>query len=433
MKQAYLEKIEFNKILNILQNFCITFVGKKLAQNLMPSSNKNEVVNCLLETTEAITLQYRLGNSSIYEIPDISESVKLLSLRSTLSSASLLEIAGILKLARELKEYYNVDFDLGELKIINSYFENLYSNPSIENAIFKSIIDENTIDDKASANLAHIRKNIRNIESSIRSKLNSLLNSKYVREPVITIRSGRFVIPIKQEYRSEVKGFVYDISASGSTLFIEPMAVFDLNNDLNKLHLEENLEIQKILENLSSLFFPICEELVKNIELIGKLDFAFAKAKYAISSSATMPEITDNKQIILKQARHPLIDPKKVVPIDINLGINFNCLIITGPNTGGKTVSLKTTGLLCAMALSGLYIPANEKSSVCVFDHIFADIGDEQSIQESLSTFSSHIITIIDIMKNVTEKSLVLLDELRFWYRSCTRCMLGNKHFRSII
>lgn len=254
----------------------------------------------------------------------------------------LLDIAGVLRIARSLKEYFVSNIDLSFAEVISCYFQALYSNPSIENAIFNSILDENTIDDHASTTLLQIRKDIRKKESDIRSRLASYLNSKYIREPVVTIRSGRFVIPVKQEYRSEIKGFVHDISSSGSTLFIEPMTVFDLNNELNGLKLDEGIEIQKILDKLSSLIMPIVEELKNNIELIGKIDFAFAKAKYAISISATEPIITDAKEICLKQARHPLIPNDKVVPIDIELGKKFNCLVITGPNTGGKTVALKT-------------------------------------------------------------------------------------------
>lgn len=254
----------------------------------------------------------------------------------------MLDIASILRISRNLKEYFSSNIDLSFCKIIGNYFHTLYSNPSIENTIFNTILDENTIDDHASSTLLQIRRTIRKKECDIRSKLASYLSSKYIREPVVTIRAGRFVIPVKQEYRSEIKGFVHDISSSGSTLFIEPMSVFDLNNELNNLKLDESIEIQKILDKLSYLLFAIVNELKNNVELIGKIDFAFAKAKYAISISATEPVILDSKEIYLKQARHPLIPKDKVVPIDIELGKNFNCLVITGPNTGGKTVALKT-------------------------------------------------------------------------------------------
>lgn len=223
---------------------------------------------------------------------------------------------------------------------------------------------------------------------------------------------GRFVIPVKQEYRSEVKGFIHDISSSGSTIFVEPTAIFEMNNHLNQLKLEESIEIEKILQQLTSLFYSIIQELKQNVEFISKIDFAFAKAKYARSLDATEPILQEERKIHLQKARHPLIAPEKVVPISVPLGKDFSCLIVTGPNTGGKTVTLKTVGLLCAMAASGLYIPAAEKSSTCVFDGIYADIGDEQSIQESLSTFSSHMTNIIEILHHATSTSLVLLDEL---------------------
>ena len=273
-------------------------------------------------------------------------------------------------------------------------------------------MDENTIDDKASNNLYKIRQNIRKTENDIRLKLNSFLNSKFIQEPIITIRNNRFVIPVKQEYRSEVKGLLHDTSSSGSTLFIEPLSVFELNNSLNSLKIEENIEIETIIAELSSLFYNITNELKHNILQISKIDFAFAKAKYANSTNATEPILNDKKRIYLKNARHPLIDKNKVVPISIELGDDFNCLVITGPNTGGKTVSLKTTGLLTIMAMCGLYIPASEKSSIYVFDNVFADIGDDQNIIESLSTFSSHITNIVEILNMSTSESLVLLDEL---------------------
>lgn len=231
-------------------------------------------------------------------------------------------------------------------------------------------------------------------------------------EPIITIRNDRYVIPIKEEFRGNVKGFIHDISSSGSTIFIEPMNVFELNNKINNLKVEESIEIGKILTKLSSLLFPICNELNRNIDLIGILDFIFAKAKLANSMNATMPNINNEKFVYLEKARHPLIDKNNVVPIDIEIGKNYSSLIITGPNTGGKTVSLKTVGLLTLMAMSGLHIPAKENSSIYVFDNVFVDIGDEQSIGESLSTFSAHMFNIVDILNNITPNCLVLLDEL---------------------
>lgn len=257
-----------------------------------------------------------------------------------------------------------------------------------------------------------IRKNIKNKEQEIRLKLNGMLHQKYIQDPIITVRNDRFVLPIKSEYRSDVKGFIHDTSSSGSTLFIEPISVFDLNNDINNLKIDENLEIQKILQKLSSLFFDLTNELENNSNLIGLIDFIFAKAKYSQFLDANQALISSNKQIKLLNAWHPLIDKNIAIKNNIYLGNDFTSLIITGPNTGGKTVTLKTAGLLVLMAMCGLHIPAKEGSSIFIFDNIFADIGDEQSIQDSLSTFSSHMINISKILKNVTSNSLVLLDEL---------------------
>ena len=413
MKEKYLEKLEFNQIKKILSDFAITYIGKDLVMGLFPSNNSTEVQNLLNETTESFKLLYRKSTPPIVEIPNITVHLKTLASGSVLSSRQLLDLATILKLARNLKEYFIQDnIDTSFCKIISAYFNTLYSNPYIENTVFSSIIDENTFEDNASPALASIRRNIRKYENNIRTKLNSFLSSKYVGEPIITIRAGRFVVPIKSEYRAEVKGFVHDISSSGSTVFIEPISVFELNNELNSLKMEEANEIEKILQKLTSLFYDLIDKLENNIVLIGKIDFSFAKAKYAKTIRATEPILCGDKAINFIQARHPLIDANSVVPINIHIGNNFSTLVITGPNTGGKTVTLKTVGLLCAMACSGLYIPTSENSTLYVFDAIFADIGDEQSIQESLSTFSSHMCNIIEITHCATSNSLILLDEL---------------------
>ena len=264
--------------------------------------------------------------------------------------------------------------------------------------------------------LSSIRKNKKKAEQAIRDKLDSIIHSssysKYLMEPIVTIRNDRFVIPLKQEYRNMLKGFIHDISSSGSTVYIEPLAIFEINNEINNLKIEENIEIEKILQNLSILLYKYTNELKNNVILIGKLDVLSAKVLYSKSIDGIKPTLNTQKYINLIAARHPLIDKNNVVPINIALGKNFNSLIITGPNTGGKTVSLKTTGLLLLMAYTGLYIPCNENSSICVFKNIFADIGDEQSISESLSTFSSHMTNIINITNNANENSLILLDEL---------------------
>lgn len=408
-----LEKLEFNKICEILKKYVITYIGKNYAENLKPFNNQNEAIKAQKQTTEASTLLYRKGSIPISEIEDITSHIKKLNSNLFLNSKQLLDLSNILKVSRNLKNYFfSSDIQNIEFENLNGLFNNLYINPNIENTIFSSIIDENTIADDASSELKNIRKNIKNKEQEIKLKLNSYLQSKYIQEPVITMRSGRFVIPVKNEYRSEIKGFIHDISSSGSTVFIEPISVFDLNNDLNHLKNDENIEIEKILQKLSSLFFNITDFITNNVNLIGLIDFIFAKAKYSNSLNAIEPIISNKKIINLKMAWHPLIDKNTAIKNDISIGENYTSLIITGPNTGGKTVTLKTAGLLTLMAMSGLHITANEGSCVYFFDNIFADIGDEQSISDSLSTFSSHMTNIASILNEATENSFILLDEL---------------------
>lgn len=412
-----LKKLEFNKILENISNYCKTYIGKKYTEELRPSQDKSEVQKTLAETSQGVILMQRNSTPPLGEIADITVYIKTLEGCGSLSIKALLELQNILQMSAELKEYLSKDFlATSDFSAIEPYFAELYVNPSIVATFAKSIVDEDTIADTASSKLQDIRRRERRIEQDIRAKLNTILHSstysKYMRENLVTIRNGRFVIPVKEEYRSCVKGFVHDMSSSGSTVFIEPLAVFDFNNELSNLHIEEELEIERILQNLSGLLFPYTKELESNAKLIGKLDFIFAKAHYSLELHCTTPELNNNKQIILKNARHPLIDMDKVVPISLELGTDFSSLIITGPNTGGKTVSLKTIGLLSAMACSGLNIPADEHSSIYVFDHIFADIGDEQSITESLSTFSSHISNIVKITQTATSDSLILVDEL---------------------
>ena len=412
-----LKKLEFDKILENISNYCKTYIGKKYAQELRPSQDKAEVQKTLDETSQGVILMQRNSTPPLGEIADITVYLKTLEGCGSLSIKALLELQNILQMSADLKEYLSKDFlSTSDFFAIEQYFAGLYVNPSIVSTFAKSIVDEDTIADSASAKLQDIRRRERRIEQDIRAKLNTILHSstysKYMRENLVTIRNGRFVIPVKEEYRSCVKGFVHDMSSSGSTVFIEPISVFDFNNELSNLHIEEELEIERILQNLSGLLFPYTKELENNANLIGKLDFIFAKVHYSLELHCTTPNINNDKQIILNNARHPLIDQEKVVPISLELGKDFSSLIITGPNTGGKTVSLKTIGLLSAMACSGLNIPADEHSSIYVFDNIFADIGDEQSITESLSTFSSHISNIVKITQTATSDSLILVDEL---------------------
>ena len=381
----YLEKLEFNKILENLSSHCVTYLGKELALNLLPKYNHDQVQMLLNETQEAVNLIYRNSTPIFYEIKNIDVELKNLESNLALSCKSLLDLNLIFKSAYELKQYVNKDYvDMSTYPILNNLFNALYSNKSVIDKITSCILDENTIDDNASSKLKSIRKNQKKLEQDIKNKLNNMIHSskysKYVQESIVTIRNDRFVIPIKEEYRSFIKGFIHDISNAGSTVFIEPTSIFEMNNELNSLKIEEELEIEQILLELSSLFSPYVDELKLDINLIGKLDFIFAKAKYSKKLKAITPHINKNKQINLIEAKHPLIDTELVVPITVNLGKDFSTLLITGPNTGGKTVSMKTVGLLCSMACSGLNIPAKEISSIYVFDNIFADIGDDQSI-----------------------------------------------------
>lgn len=417
MKQTYLNKLEYFKIINILSGYCKTYVGKNLVANLVPSNNKDEVLKLLQETEEAVNLTYRISTAPMSEIANISENLLTLESFGVLSIKSILEIKNILQLSQELKNYfYTETIDTSSFTLLEQYFSKLYTNKSIVEKISKIIIDENTIADDASSNLKNIRRKQRNLEQDIKEKLNSFIHSssysKYIQENIITIKNDRYVIPVKEEYRSMIKGFVHDISSSGSTVFIEPISIFETNNDINNLKIEEHLEIEKILKDLSLLLSPITNELKTNIETIGYLDYIFAKSSYSKDIKGITPNINDNKNIKLINAKHPLIDQNKVVPISVNIGEDFSTLVITGPNTGGKTVTLKTIGLLVCMACSGLNIPADEQSSIFVFDEIFADIGDDQSISESLSTFSAHMTNIVDIVNTATDKSLILLDEL---------------------
>ncbi len=412
MNHNYLEKLEYNRILEIISGFAVTEKGKKNVTSLLPFSDFEKASMAIAETTESFILLYRKGAPPITKIPDITVYLKALESQGALSAKAILDLAHILKLARELKEYFISDIDTSFCSNLSQLFSNLYANIGIEQKVFSAILDENSLDDHASATLWRIRKDIQKAEAEIRQKLNSYLHSSYIQEPIVTIRMGRFVIPVKQEHQSQVKGFIHDISTSGSTVFIEPTTVFDMNNKLNSLKAEEKNEIEKILFELSTLFYPYIEELKQNVNIIGQIDFSFAKAKYAKAINATEPILKKEKRINFVKARHPLISADKVVPINISIGDSYTSLIITGPNTGGKTVALKTVGLLSAMASSGLYIPTSENSSCFMFDKIYADIGDEQSIEESLSTFSSHMSNIIEILNDSTSNSLVLLDEL---------------------
>ena len=412
------DKLEFNKILEILATFAKTYIGKKLINDLTPSFDVIEVANRQAQTSCAIDMINKYGKPPVGEFNDVSLHLKKLSGDSILSAKEILDLAHVLKMSREVSFFFdevsqNVHSDFNILKPM---FNNLYFNLELEKEIFLKIIDENTIDDKASNTLYSIRASQRSLEQNIKDKLNHFVRSaaysKYLSSPIITIRDNRYVIPVKDEYRGQISGFVHGMSSSGSTVFIEPTSVFDMNNEINTLKIKEGIEIERILATLTSKLSAYTNELENNVKLLGTIDFIFAKAMYGISINGISPVINNEKKFNLIKARHPLIDKDKVVPIDISLGDNYSTLVITGPNTGGKTVSLKTVGLLHLMAYCGLAIPAHENSSIYVFDNIFADIGDEQSIAESLSTFSSHMKNIINITNTATCQSLILVDEL---------------------
>ena len=413
MNNKTLEKLEFKKICKIVSDFAITYLGKNLANELMPMSTKKEIEKALMQTSEAETLLYRLSNAPISEIADLTIHLKQLENSNCLTPKQLLDLAMLLQISQNLKTYFHTDIiKNSDFPNLTNLFENLYTNASLVQSIQTAIIDENTIEDTASPLLKKIRNHLRQKESEIQTKLQSLLHSKYIQEPIVTIRNNRFVIPVKSEYRSTVKGFVHDTSTSGSTVFIEPVTIFEMNNEISHLQNEETIEIEKILMALSSLFFDKIDDLSNTKNLIGMIDFLFAKAKFSKEFACTIPQLNHDKSLHLVDCYHPLIPREKAVKNSIELGKDFTSLVITGPNTGGKTVVLKTVGLLVLMGMSGLPIPAKSGSSIFLFDNIFADIGDEQSIADSLSTFSSHMTNISFILKNATSNSLVLVDEL---------------------
>ena len=413
--EAILNKLEYNEIIDVLEKHCKTYLGKNMCDSLKPSFSFELVDVLLNETKEADTLLHQKGSPPFYETDELEKYIKILKSNQTLSIKGLLNIGMLLRIARELKKYF---YDNNTSSFINleKYFTLLYSNPSIEKSIFDKIIDESTIADNASKKLSSLRRNRKNFEQEVKDKLNSYIHSstyaKYIMEPIVTIRNNRYVIPVKEEYRSYIKGFVHDTSSSGSTLYIEPTSIFDLNNKINHIKIEEDLEIEKILHQLSASLYAYTTELDNDLNLIANIDLIFAKAHFGIEINGITPILNNEKFVDLHKARHPLIDKDKVVPINIGLGKDYVSLLITGPNTGGKTVALKTLGLLLLMAYSGIPIPCSEGSNICVFTYIFADIGDEQSIQESLSTFSAHMKNIVEITKKANDNSLVLLDEL---------------------
>jgi len=418
MNEKTLRVLEYYKIVEILEEKAESQLGKERVREICPSTKIAEIEKMQSETEESLELIIRRGNPPLFGIYDISRELKMVDIGGVLSPGSLLKISDSLRVSRGLKKYMKEIQDDSEDKypIIRGLINDLRVFSHIEEEINNAIINENEISDNASSKLRSIRRQIMGKNQSIKDKLNSITGStkykKYLQDSIVTMREGRYVVPIKQENKSYFPGIVHDQSSSGATLFVEPMAVVELNNELRELELEERKEIERILKELSQLVSEEGDNIRNNQNILQELDFIFAKGKLALDMNATKPILNDRGYINIKKARHPLLDSKIVVPIDLYLGEDFNSLVITGPNTGGKTVTLKTVGLTTLLAQSGLHIPADFNSQVGVFTEVFADIGDEQSIEQNLSTFSSHMVNIIGILDEVSENSLVLFDEL---------------------
>ncbi|MBC8589300.1 endonuclease MutS2 [Paratissierella segnis] len=418
MNEKTLRVLEFNKIKELLIDKCESRIGKEYAKKISPITNIKEIDLMQQETEEALSLLIKRGKPPLYGIHSISYEIKRVEIGGVLNPASLIKVSDSLRVSRGLKNYIKETKadKMPTYLIIGELIDNLRVYKNIEDEINNAIINENEISDNASSTLRNIRRQISSKNDAIRDKLNSIVNSqtnrKYLQDGIVTVREGRYVIPVKQENRSSVPGLIHDISSSGATVFIEPMAVVELNNQLRELEIKEQDEIERILSELSNLVASESDGIGNNEKILRTLDFVFAKGKLALEMNATRPILNDKGIINIKKARHPLLQTKVVVPIDVYIGRDFNSLIITGPNTGGKTVTLKTVGLFTLMAQAGLHIPADYNSEVAVFNQIFADIGDEQSIEQSLSTFSSHMTNIVNILKEVRYNSLILFDEL---------------------
>ena len=410
--------LEFDKIIEILKTKASSSLGLHKIENLEPSYDFKEVQYRLQETTEAQSILIKRGHVNLGGIHDVLDKVKRAEIGASLDPGSLLMVADTLRAARVLSNSLSGDGEEEDFNypIIQSLATSLYIHREIEDAVYNAIVSEIEIADSASHTLRDIRRKIVQKNQSIRSKLNTIISSatyqKYLQDSIISMRGDRFVVPVKAEYRSVVAGIVHDQSSSGATLFIEPMSIVEMNNELRKLKLDEQEEIERILAELSKMIGEIAREIISNQEILEKIDFIFAKGKLSLEMKGIDPKLNKDKSFVIKNGRHPLLDPKKVVANTIYLGDEFHTLVITGPNTGGKTVTIKTVGLFALMTQSGLHIPADFGSSMCVYDNIFADIGDEQSIEQSLSTFSSHMTRIVSILDKVTEDSLVIFDEL---------------------
>ena len=417
MNEKALRTLEYNKIILRLNELAGSSRGKELCAGLLPSHKLSDIIRLQKETSDALSRLLRKGSLSFSGIHDIRPSLMRLKVGSALGAVELLRISSDLDATLRIKAYGGYTGKDGEDEkedTLTEYFAGLEPLTPLSNEIKRCIISEEEIADDASSTLKSIRKSIRITNDKVHNELSSILNSSknVLQENIITMRDGRYCLPVRAEYKNQFQGMIHDQSSSGSTLFIEPMSVVRLNNDLRELAIKEKEEIEKILEDLSNMAGEHVEQLGYDYSTITGLDFIFARATLSKIMKGSEPIFNNNGIIKLKKARHPLIDPKQVVPIDVRIGSDFNMLIITGPNTGGKTVTLKTVGLLTLMGQAGLHIPAYDNSELAMFDEVYADIGDEQSIEQSLSTFSSHMTNIVSILQKADERSLVLFDEL---------------------
>lgn len=414
MEDRSLRVLEFNKIIEKVSEYAITSSAKELVFALTPYDTIFEVEKKLKETEEALDLLITKSNPPFEGFFDVKEGIERAKKGGMLSISQILRVGGMLKASRRFKDYINRRDDEKPHELLEDLIDILVPLKKLEETIEISIVSEEEISDRASSTLSSIRRNLKEKNSSVRDKINSIVrsNSKYLQDSLYTMRGDRYVLPVKAEYKGQVPGLVHDQSSTGATLFIEPMSFVNLNNEIKELKLKEKAEIERILMELSNKVYEEIEIIESNYKILTELDFIFAKAKYSSSINGICPTVSDDRSFDIIQGRHPLIDPKVVVPSDVYLGKEFNTLMITGPNTGGKTVTLKTVGLIHLMALSGILIPAKDASSIGFFKEIFADIGDEQSIEQSLSTFSSHMTNVVRIMENASDSSLVLFDEI---------------------
>lgn len=415
MNQKTLTKLEFDKIITLLEEEAGSFRGRQLCRRLKPMSDLEKINTFQEQTAAAFTRIVQKGRVSFGDAMPVEESMKRLEVGGALTSSELLRICRLLSNAARVKSYGRHDTQEDLADCLEAYFDQLEPLSPLSSEIERCIISEDEISDDASSTLKHIRRSIGSINDKVHSTLSSLVNGSlrtYLQDPIITMRGDRYCIPVKAEYRGQVQGLIHDQSSTGSTLFIEPMAVVKLNNDLKELYAKEQEEIQAILARLSEEAAQYIDEIRADYRALTDLDFIFARGALALSMRGSRPIFNEEGRIRIREGRHPLLDQKTVVPITVSLGEDFTLLIITGPNTGGKTVSLKTVGLFTLMGQAGLHIPAGDRSELAVFHQVYADIGDEQSIEQSLSTFSSHMTNIVSFLKKVDERSLVLFDEL---------------------